>query len=77
MKSWLTYLAILLLGSGAVGEDKAVIVGAVLPLSGRTSNFGIEALRGINLAVEKINDKGGVRGQRMTLVVKDNAGDPI
>ena len=60
----------------AAADDNVINVGAVLPLSGHTSNFGTEALRGINLAVEQINAAGGIKGKTIHLTVRDNAGLP-
>ena len=39
--------------------------------------FGEQLQRGAELAVRDINDKGGVNGQKITLVIADDAGcDP-
>jgi len=75
MKKWLIILCVLFLVDAPLGGD-AMRVGVILPLSGHTSNYGIEALRGITVAVESINERGGVKGQLLELVVKDNASDP-
>jgi branched-chain amino acid transport system substrate-binding protein len=56
--------------------EEEIRVGIVLRLSGHTSNYGTEALKGINLAVENINASGGIRKSKLKLYVKDNAGDP-
>jgi branched-chain amino acid transport system substrate-binding protein len=75
MKMWILILGILLQFGSVQGEDE-IIIGAVLPLTGHTSNYGTEALKGINLAVENANASGGVRDVRLKLIVSDNAGDP-
>lgn len=72
-------LALLLFAAAAsIGhaEEHPVSIGVVLPLSGPTSNYGTEALRGINLATEQINSAGGVRETKLNLIVRDNAGNP-
>ncbi len=61
---------------GLVRGDDEIRIGVVLPLTGHTSNFGTEALKGINLAIENANAAGGVKNCRLKLIVKDNAGDP-
>lgn len=63
--------------STGYAEEHSVSVGVVLPLSGPTSNYGTEALRGINLAAEQINAAGGVRDNKLNLIVRDNAGNPV
>ena len=62
--------------AGTVALADVISVGVVLPLSGHTANFGTEALRGINLAVETVNAAGGVRNRKLSLTVRDNAADP-
>lgn len=76
MKTWLTIFSLLLLTGATWGEEKEIKIGVVLPLTGSTSNYGTEALRGMNLAVEEINVAGGIKGRRLKLIVQDNGGDP-
>ncbi len=76
MRYALICLGLIFAATGAVADDNVIDIGVVLPLSGHTSNYGTEALKGINLAVEKINAAGGVRGYMLKLHVSDNAGDP-
>ena len=67
---------ILAMPVGSPGQEDVVSVGVALPLSGPTANFGTEALRGMNLAVESVNAAGGVRNHTLQLTVQDNAADP-
>jgi len=60
----------------ATTQGEVIRIGVVMPLSGHNSHFGTEALRGINLAVDEINEAGGLKGRDVQIVVKDNAGDP-
>ena len=75
MKIWFIVLSIFL-QFGIVRGDDDIKIGVVLPLTGRTSNFGTEALKGINLGIENANAAGGVRNILLKLIVNDNAGDP-
>lgn len=76
MKQWLICTSLLVIAGAAIGGDTTIAVGTVLPLSGNTSNYGLEALKGINLAVEQVNARGGVKGYQVHLIVRDNQGDP-
>jgi len=76
MRLALVPVCLVFLQTHVSAQDNVVNIGVVLPLSGHTSHFGTEALRGINLAVENINSGGGVKGNTLHLVVRDNAGDP-
>ncbi|MCC5575292.1 ABC transporter substrate-binding protein [Microtetraspora sp. AC03309] len=62
-------------GGGAAVQgvtDDTFTIGTTLPLSGgaATSGKGFEA--GLNAAVKEINDKGGLRGRQVKLVVLDD-----
>jgi branched-chain amino acid transport system substrate-binding protein len=54
----------------AVAEPE-VAIGALLPLSGDTAAYGENARNGIELAVEEINDAGGIHGARVRVVYMD------
>ncbi|MDO9522726.1 MAG: branched-chain amino acid ABC transporter substrate-binding protein [Methanocorpusculum sp.] len=55
-------------------EDE-VIVAVSLPFEGEMTEFGVEYMRGIELAVEDINDEGGIRGVPVRAVYFDNKGN--
>jgi ABC-type branched-subunit amino acid transport system substrate-binding protein len=46
-------------------------VGALYPLSGGLNVLGTEALAGARVAVEMVNEAGGVGGQKVVLVEAD------
>ena len=50
---------------------------SVSPMTARYAAFGEELQRGAELAVRDINESGGINGQKLTLVIGDDAGcDP-
>lgn len=51
-----------------------VVLGAVLPLTGSSATVGEDQRRGIELAVEYINSKGGVLGKPLKVIVEDSGG---
>jgi branched-chain amino acid transport system substrate-binding protein len=51
-------------------------VGVYGDLTGQTSSFGQSTKNGIELAVEEINNAGGVGGKKIQLVVEDDQGRP-
>lgn len=57
-------------------EQPPIKIGVVLPLSGAFSNYGQKALKGAQLAVEQINQSGGVKGRKFELIVRDNETTP-
>jgi len=51
-------------------------IGAVYPLSGALASTGVNIKRGIDMAVEDINAKGGVLGRKLEIIYGDHQGDP-
>lgn len=51
-------------------------IGVIGPLSGPSSDFGTPMLEGVQLAVDEINAVGGYLGRQLTLVIKDDQGNP-
>jgi len=56
------------------GDQQADIIkiGANLEMTGGNATFGQSATNGAKLAIKQTNDKGGVLGKQLTLVVADN-----
>jgi len=61
----------LLAGVSAQAADKPLKIGALMPMTGALQSYGDTSLKGIKLAVEEINDAGGVLGQPIELSVGD------
>lgn len=53
-----------------------VKLGFVAGLSGRRSQLGVSARNSLILAVEKLNNRGGLLGRKVELIIKDNKSDP-
>jgi branched-chain amino acid transport system substrate-binding protein len=47
-------------------------IGLLAPLSGQVPTFGISTREGVELAVKEWNDKGGVLGKKIELIVADS-----
>ncbi|GGC84697.1 branched-chain amino acid ABC transporter substrate-binding protein [Chelatococcus reniformis] len=72
-------LAALALGVGVFGASMAhaeVKLGVGGPLTGSIAAFGAQLRKGAEQAVQDINDKGGILGQKVSLSIGDDAGDP-
>jgi branched-chain amino acid transport system substrate-binding protein len=83
MKSWMTQLGIALALSfsapAAIAQTKSIKLGASVQLSGSLANTGRYYRDAYNLAVDKINEKGGVliggEKAKLELVILDNQSD--
>ena len=58
-------------------EDSPVVIGFIGPLTGDNSDKGEHAKAAVELAVEKINETGGVNGHELMMVYKDGGCDSI
>ena len=58
-------------GGGDTAEGGTVKIGLVTAVTGSNSLVGEEATEAANLAIQEINDAGGVNGQQLELVITD------
>lgn len=65
-----------LLNTSCLPEKSSIKIGVVLPLTGTFAIYGEQSLRGAQLAVDEINNAGGVLGRSIELVVRDNQTNP-
>lgn len=65
--------AIAIPGCQTKGEIK---IGAVLPLTGDAGVWGQDTKTGIDLAVDLINEAGGINGRQVRVVYEDSKADP-
>lgn len=57
-------------------EAKEIKIGAILPLTGSAAPYGVNAKRGIELALAEINAKGGIEGASLVVIYEDSRTDP-
>jgi branched-chain amino acid transport system substrate-binding protein len=58
-----------------VGKDE-ILLGSIQDLSGPIAGFGKQARLGMLLAVDEINEQGGINGRKVKILVEDSAYDP-
>jgi branched-chain amino acid transport system substrate-binding protein len=69
-------MAVCIFFAGCKEDSDTVKIGGIFPLSGEESVYGVEARKGIMLAIEEINTAGGVNGKKIDLVYEDDEGNP-
>lgn len=68
---------VLLLGvAGAAFGQGGARVGVALPLTGHSVIAGQEILRGVKLAIEEVNARGGLLGAPVNAIIEDDEGSP-
>ncbi len=69
----LFFLSLLLLNSCTKKED-VILVGEYGSLTGDDATFGISTNKGIKMAFDEINAKGGIKGKKIKLITEDDQG---
>lgn len=66
-----------LLGCNKQGaETNEIVIGEFGSLTGGTATFGQSTRKGIDMALEEVNQAGGVLGKKIRVIVEDNQGKP-
>jgi branched-chain amino acid transport system substrate-binding protein len=63
-------------GGGELASGAPVKIGYLASLTGFCSTFSQEYVKGAQLAVERVNARGGVLGHRLQLIVRDDKATP-
>jgi branched-chain amino acid transport system substrate-binding protein len=64
-------------GAGlAQSQDKPILIGASIPLTGTVATFGQHSRWGAELAIAEANAKGGVLGRKLEVDFQDNRCNP-
>ncbi|OGB33210.1 MAG: ABC transporter substrate-binding protein [Burkholderiales bacterium RIFCSPLOWO2_12_FULL_61_40] len=58
-----------------ISKDE-ITLGSIQDLSGPLAGFGKQARMGMQLAVDEINEQGGINGRKIKLLVEDSGYDP-
>lgn len=72
----LTLLMTLPMLSACGGSGEEIVIGAIGPLTGGSATYGTSVKNGIQIAVDEINEAGGVNGVKLKLEYIDDEGDP-
>lgn len=62
--------------ASGTAEEGVVKIGLVAPFSGTAASIGRNMREGVTIAVDEINGSGGVLGQQIEVVARDNEFDP-
>ena len=80
LKTSVTLASLALLATAAsaqqgISKDE-ITLGSIQDLSGPLAGFGKQARLGMMLAVDEINEQGGINGRKIKLIVEDSGYDP-
>jgi branched-chain amino acid transport system substrate-binding protein len=63
-------------GANTASNANEIVVGEFGSLTGTTATFGISTKNGIDMAVDAINQAGGLLGKKVRIIVEDDQGKP-
>lgn len=66
-------LAVVFVTTRTKKEPGEIKIGAILPLTGNAALYGQSPKKGIDLALEEINEKGGIKGNRKLVVIYEDS----
>ncbi|HSV60467.1 MAG TPA: ABC transporter substrate-binding protein [Variovorax sp.] len=81
-KTLMALAAVAALGAGTAGAQQQGVskdeirIGTIQDLSGPLAGYGKQDRNGMQLAVDEINEQGGVNGRKLKLFVEDSGYDP-
>ena len=56
--------------------DKEIRLGAWIPLTGPLAAYGVPYRAGLDAYLNMVNDRGGINGRKINLIIEDNAYNP-
>lgn len=59
-----------------IPKSNTIKIGAILPLTGNVAYWGQPVGKGMEFAVNEINENGGIDGRKIKLIIEDSKGDP-
>jgi branched-chain amino acid transport system substrate-binding protein len=60
----------------AFAQSDPILIGVSGPLTGANAQYGLQWKQGFDLALDKINAEGGVKGRKVAYVFEDSQSDP-
>jgi branched-chain amino acid transport system substrate-binding protein len=60
--------------SSCTKSQNEILVGEYGSLTGSTATFGLSTNKGIKMALDEVNEKGGVKGKKIKLITLDDQG---
>lgn len=79
MKQWkILMMAILVCGLAACSKAKGdeIVIGQYASMTGNTATFGQDSHDGVKMAVDEVNQSGGLKGKKVKLVLEDDQSKP-
>jgi len=76
MRILLACLAAVFVAAACAKSEDAIVIGEVGSMTGPEATFGQSTHKGIQLAIDEVNAKGGIKGKKLRLRSVDDQGKP-
>jgi branched-chain amino acid transport system substrate-binding protein len=77
MTSWITSLLVLAVAAGAQAQDKPIVIGTVVSMSGVNADLAAGYAKGIQLWEGQVNAAGGLLGRQVEVKMLDDGSDAV
>jgi branched-chain amino acid transport system substrate-binding protein len=71
----IVFLAITITKLNTSDNSKEIKIGVIASLTGPGAYFGEQFINGLNIAIEEINDNGGIKNKKIKLIIEDSKTD--
>lgn len=62
--------------TSSISNGNEILIGEVGSLTGGEATFGMSTKMGVDMAIDELNSKGGIKGKKLRVVVLDDQGKP-
>lgn len=76
MRSFFRLLFIATLLFSCSNEPDTIKIGSVLPLTGDAASWGKPVQNAVQMAVDEINESGGIKGKTISIIFEDSKAEP-
>lgn len=70
----LSLLLVLPLIAGCTKKEDEIVIGQYDSLTGSDATFGLSSNKGVRMALDEVNEAGGVKGKKIKLITADDQG---
>ncbi|MEN0057727.1 MAG: ABC transporter substrate-binding protein [Bdellovibrio sp.] len=70
----LTFAIVIPLLGGCTKKENEIVIGEYDSLTGGDATFGLSSNKGVRLALDEVNEAGGIKGKKVSLITLDDQG---
>ena len=75
-RHWSIVVLLFVLNISCNSENNIIKIGVIFPMTGDAASYGEKGEKAIQLAVQEINEHGGINGRRIEAIIEDSKAEP-